>query len=135
MRLEEKEIDYDEEATKKKFFDFLDEKVKNKEDKNTMSMISDFKHDLSEDEKDQFEYFLSNQENLKLFHDELSNLRKQRENVDYQNKISKGKEELSKLPKIKGDISVDDNIVSVNKNNYDRTKDDFWFNRKEYEKY
>ena len=104
-------------------------------DKNTMQMISQFKHDLSEDEKDQFEYFLSNQENLKLFHDELSNLRKQRENVDYQNKISKGKEALSKLPKIKGDISVDDNIVSVNKTNYDRTKDDFWFNRKEYEKY
>ena len=134
-KLEEKEIDYDEEATKKKFFEFLDEKVKNKEDKNTMQMIAQFKNNLSEDEKDQFEYFLSNQENVKLFQEELSTLRKQRENVDYQNKIAKGKEALSKFPKIKGDVSVDDNIVSVNKTNYDRTKDDFWFNRKEYEKY
>lgn len=72
-------------------------------------------------DRDVYEAFLSDDETK----NDLLHIYKKEKSEIQQNKIKEeeeaGKKELEKFPKIKGKISVDDNLGSVNKANYDRT--------------
>lgn len=134
-KLEEKEIEYDEEKVKNDLINALKESIEDNSYNNSFSFLAKYKSKLNEEDRDSLEYFMMNDKNKSIIGDEVKNLKSQKNNVEYQKMISAGKEALSKLPKIEGNISVNDNVTSVNKTNYDRTKTLFWSNKEEYEKY
>lgn len=139
-RIEIKDINYNDDEIKNQMKDIADDLIQ----KNPTMNFNQFKFAMQRMmDADEFNFFMTdNDDNYQWFDNlyqdyknkglEIQSKQKQEK---YNQAIAKGKEALSKLPKFDGPRTVNENVISVNKENYDKTQGLYWSDKKQYDNF
>lgn len=140
-KIDQIDLEYDEEDTKNQIVDNMKKLLAKNPDASWRQFYSDRMGIYNPDDmmpnidENVFHDFLKDDNNRALIESMFNQTKDNIQNKDRQERIKKGKEELAKFPKIKGPVNVEDAIVLVNKDNYVRSRNDYWSKPEEYRKY